>query len=345
MERSSPTPKGPSRTLRPLIWQRQFGLEAIEGTCPSCISTNIHVDMSTGPRGWQGGHMIHGRHLSQQNLTNHLINMVPICLKCNGNDKKFASNFHYRASIGVISTEEAKNLFDDMLKRLIELQRDPTLMICSGHVKDTKTKIYKPCRRQRFQNTSLCKSCTGVQDRARLKEGARAVKMVDEMIFAAEELLGLIFGVDTQIKNRILELRSTLNILLEGSGDSPEIADQKFECPPLPESPDPSGSCYEDRNLVVNESYFWDVPAFDSDVTRNQLSSACEEVGATLHSYEVTPAFRYIVLSTREQMHRIAALVPWIKYFHKSEIRNKECIFFEENREDTFDPRRHEQTK
>jgi hypothetical protein len=76
----------------------------------------------------------------------------------------------------------------------------------------------------------------------------------------------------------------------------------------------------------------WDVLAFESDEYEQQLSEACTRVGATLSGYEVTPSFRYVVRASREQIFGVVALVPWIKYYYRSEIRNAECTLIETDR-------------
>lgn len=79
----------------------------------------------------------------------------------------------------------------------------------------------------------------------------------------------------------------------------------------------------------LDEKQFWDVPAFQIPSNEQQLRSVCEKVGASFQGYEVSPAFRYVVFASREQMLLIAQFVPWVKYFHVSVIRNKECVFIE----------------
>ena len=92
---------------------------------------------------------------------------------------------------------------------------------------------------------------------------------------------------------------------------------------------------YQFTNLPISPSrmQFWDVPAFEKLEYEQQLRDACNKVGASFYGYEVTPAFRYIVCASIEQMNYIAVMVPWIKYFHTSIIRNKECVLVETDKQ------------
>ena len=88
----------------------------------------------------------------------------------------------------------------------------------------------------------------------------------------------------------------------------------------------------------MNVAASWDVLAFQSDAHESDLRDACAQVGAKLHDYNVSPSFRYVVLASREQMHRVVALVPWIKHYHASEMRNVECALIETAGDDEARP-------
>lgn len=205
------------RIARSLTWQRHFGLYTDQGICPSCDTSIIYKDEWEGPLGWEGGHMIPSRTLKVQNIPNHLINMAPICLKCNVADKKFKSNFHYRASINRMTSEMADWLFDKTLRQLIELGKNPSLNICTWSVLDKKTGYYRQCTRQRFQDDNVCAECSKTRQRAREKESKRNLKIVNIMILNVQEIAKSRFDIDDSTRFQIGELKTKLDNLLDGS--------------------------------------------------------------------------------------------------------------------------------
>ena len=69
----------------------------------------------------------------------------------------------------------------------------------------------------------------------------------------------------------------------------------------------------------------WDILAFEHNIHEQQLREICTNLGAILLDCEVTPAFRYVVRASRDQMQHIAIMIPWIKQYHRSDIRFEEC--------------------
>jgi len=74
---------------------------------------------------------------------------------------------------------------------------------------------------------------------------------------------------------------------------------------------------------------FWDILGFESNDHERQLRDICRQVGAKYQNSEVTPSFRYVVQATQGQISCIVDILPWIKHWYPSCVRNSECALVE----------------
>jgi len=101
--------------------------------------TVIYRDKSYGPHGWHSGHIIPDKDGGPNFLENHR----PICIECNTNDKKYKSNYHYMASIGTMTMEEAERSYIELFERLEYIRRNIDCNRCIGYYNNGNKCTYR----------------------------------------------------------------------------------------------------------------------------------------------------------------------------------------------------------
>lgn len=134
-----------SRSDEDDVWKQTFGVED-QGFCPCCKITVLYRRKADGEekRNWIKGHIIPD--MNKGYVTTVLFNMRAICLFCNNEDKDQKSNYHYSASIGAITTEEADRLYTEHIEQLERIRISPGLTKCD----------YPGCKHSKKANSNFC---------------------------------------------------------------------------------------------------------------------------------------------------------------------------------------------
>jgi hypothetical protein len=145
------------------VWKHTFA-DLDKAECPCCRTSMLYRDALPKPgartkRNWAKGHIVPDKDRSF--VTNVLINMRPLCIPCNSPDKypKYKSNFHYSEYIGGISPGEAEKLYQELVKNLIDIQKNPSIIECNS----------AGCRNLKKARSDFCGVCMNKIERQKLK--------------------------------------------------------------------------------------------------------------------------------------------------------------------------------
>jgi hypothetical protein len=189
-----------SRIPRPDVWENSFK-NATRAICPTCQRTEIHYVQNCKPYDWEKGHIIHVK----DGGADFLENARPICKPCNQVDRQHKSSYHYMAYIGLITDEEAENLYTKLFNRLEYIRKNLGCVRCIGYHNNGNKCIYK-----KKPHSHFCKKCG---KHPKIQYNRYAKNFLKEAIQTYTKFLNT--ELDEEVKEFILITIDELNVLLK----------------------------------------------------------------------------------------------------------------------------------
>lgn len=134
------------------IWYYHMGL-TMRGKCMCCGSTDITYNALTDDVDeWHRGHIIPAKDTGP----NIYENIHPICRRCNSNDRRHKTNYHYMVWLGRMSTADAKKKLEYIRYMAGLYLKKRSLLKCEAMVTSTKTKRQRRCRYNKKPGMKYC---------------------------------------------------------------------------------------------------------------------------------------------------------------------------------------------
>lgn len=149
----------------------------------------IHRD--GGGDSWHKGHIIphskHGPDIYE--------NIKPICNRCNGEDRKYPTNYHYRVVIGTMLAEDLKPALAKIKQFKTVYEENATICHCDAVYTPRGAKREKRCENSRIPGTRYC-GIHNFIDRRQLTKVEKIMYALLAKVNSALKLIDILDGVE-----------------------------------------------------------------------------------------------------------------------------------------------------